>query len=164
MKKNTGAIQSWQIFSSMALDLSKTGKTWLSGHTSFWSPSVESTWLWLSSILVGLEAGNPQNQSLLGTFLRCFRTFLRFYQELPDRFWRYYYRCTRHCKGYSENTYLHTCGNVWKFVPLEIGWKAFDFLNVWKVEISLETLSTCLISHSLKRERNNNSEFGKVWT
>ena len=35
--------------------------------------------------------------------------------------------------------------------------KAFDFINFWRVEIFLETLSTCLISHSLKRKPNNSS-------
>ena len=99
----------------------KNGKNRANWPNDFLRLPGRPAWLRFSlgwvRFLLGWRREIPWNQTQLGTFLHHFHTFLPISRKLLGRFGRYQYCCTRHCKGYSGNTNLHTCENVWKLIP-----------------------------------------------
>ena len=77
-KQEYRSTSKFVVFQFDSPGLVENGKNLAFWPNQFLKPGVESTWVGLGSILVGLEVGNPRKRSLLGTFLHCFRTFLRF--------------------------------------------------------------------------------------
>ena len=92
-----------------------------------------TTWAGFFFSLVGLELGNSQNQRQLGTFWHHFRTILAKSRKLLDRFQKYCYQYTRHCKGYASITCFSRFKNFLIFmdfaIPMTTRPSKFNFYN-----------------------------------